>query len=252
MKLPITILSVALAGAALADFSYNDFSNTNGLQLNGVAAQATSANNDPVLRLTGLNFGTAGNAWYTTQQNVSGGFSTDFTIRAFDGQFDNGDGTFGDGHGDGFAFALTTGDTSQIGSGGDNNAMRDIVTPGGHTVGVDFRTFWGGIQFFVDGNVISDVPMANITSDATHNLHIDYAGGIWNVSIDGVAAMTQAFDLSGFGPATVGIGSGTGAADDNNDIYNWNFKNNAVPEPCSMAALALGIGALLRRRARQS
>ena len=98
---------VALAGAsapALADFTYSDFVSPANLKLNGVATlfEGGLSVTPPVAR-------SAGSAWHTQLQDVSLGFTTDFTFRVRD---KSGIGS------DGFAFVVQNSFTPDAGVSG--------------------------------------------------------------------------------------------------------------------------------------
>jgi hypothetical protein len=77
-------LFVPLLGIApvLAQVSFNDFSTPAGLQFNGVAAAPVVSGSNKVLRITPSTAGhSAGSAWFTTQQSISGGFTSVFQFQ---------------------------------------------------------------------------------------------------------------------------------------------------------------------------
>lgn len=241
-------LIAALAGAysaAHASFTYADFSSTNGLALNGTATQVSN-----FIRLTqdGVN-GQAGNMWHVHQQGVALGFTTNFNLRSFGADNPGADGV---------AFSIQGSGTSLMGNGGGDNAMGGIA----NSVMVNFQTFWNRIQlvgFNSSGNVefFTDVS-ANLLRQANGlGVSIGYNGvtKAWSVSTSMGETLNATYDLGNVvnlnsgSFAYVGLGSGTGAADDNNEITMWNME--AVPEPGTMIGLGLGASMLLRRRARK-
>ncbi len=235
MKIPILGILAGLCSIASANFDYNDFSDVSTLQMNGVASQAGST-----LRLTPLGGGQAGSAWHTTQQNVAGGFSTTFTYRGFEGS-----------GADGVAFGVQSNGTTELGSGGYDNGMDDILG----CVGVSFRSFWNEIGFFANNAEIQTISFSGLHRETPWSVQIDYDGTTkdWNIFLDSSLVMTQNFDVTSVVGSTAyaGLASGTGAADDNNDVYEWHYTET-VPEPATLSALSLAGLGLLKKKQRQA
>ncbi len=255
-----------------SDFDFSDFNSTGLLSIQGsrsgsswspvtVTPTYNYSGGAKVLRLTDLTYdlvnggSEAGTAWFGVLENVAPGFHTRVKYRGFDGQ---GSGQFGAG-GDGFAIGIQSTSSTLLGNGGDNNGMN---TP--NTVSVDFRSFWNAIDLrtwdpAANGGaggqiVVATVANINIRGDVPHVYDVNYNGTLhlWDVYDNGVNVMSQVYDptsVLGSGPSYVGLGAGTGADVDHNDILAWKFQQ--TPEPCSMIAMAgLGLGIFLKRRNR--
>lgn len=234
MKQIAVCMSVIGAAVARADFNYTDFTSTSGLTLNGTAAQAGS-----IIRLTPLGSGHAGNIWRSPQEGLTDGFVTRFRFRAFEGS-----------GADGIAFAVQDSGTNAIGSGGHLNAMEDLP----NAVGVNFQSFWNQINFFANGVVLASATFNGLHRDAPWDAEISYNGAThdWDVRLDNSSVLTTNFDVAtmlGSGTGFVGLGSGTGGADDVHDVHSWSYT--AVPEPSTLLILSpIALGLLKRRRAR--
>lgn len=145
------LVCLAMSKPSHAQIDFTDFSSTSGLQLNGNAAQATNSNNQQVLRLTpdGLT-GAVGSAWFTTQQPVSGGFTSTFTFQV----------TSALGAADGFAFVIQNAPTTplnSIGAAAGALGYGQGGNPGGapgngiqNSLAIEFDTFQNGWD--PDGN----------------------------------------------------------------------------------------------------
>jgi hypothetical protein len=104
----------------------------------------TGVNN--VLRLTPNQFFTAGSAWYNTQQNVTGAFSTTFTFQL------GGTTAGGSGNADGIAFLIQNSGTNALGPDGcgigfgDDTLIGCAPATGGITnsLAVEFNTYQNG------------------------------------------------------------------------------------------------------------
>lgn len=245
-RITLTALIVLGSVSAFADFSYSDFSSVGGLQLNGTATQMGN-----IVRLTEDQVnGQAGTMWRTSTESVGNGFSTTFTFSC--------DGV-GDIPADGIAFGIQATDASQLGVGGGDNAMGGLLS----SFRINFQSFWENIEMYsVDssGNVnyYTSVGQTGLHRATPWQARVDYDGVTkdWSVYLDNNLVLTGNYDLAtdvaliGGTDAYVGLGAGTGLGYDNNDAHAWELA--AVPEPCSLVALAgLGCG-LLRRRARAS
>ena len=123
---PLMLLAVVgVASPAMADFNYTDFSNPTGLVFNGVAQ--TFENNlsvtPPVAR-------SAGSVWHQDLQNISAGFTTDFSFRV---RHKSGTGS------DGFAFVIQNSFAQQTagngGTGVTQNTGVNALGAGGGALG---------------------------------------------------------------------------------------------------------------------
>lgn len=233
-----SLLALTLTGISAAQISFPDFSSTAGLTLNGDAAQVGNA-----IRLAPLGNGNAGTVFANEKQQVLGGFRCMFSARNFDGR-----------GADGIAFVIQNDAPTAIGTGGGSNAVEDLP----NSVGIQFRTFWQDAYLYVTDEFGGSTRIAEISGfdyargDAGWEGVIDYDGGTkdWTIQYNGATIFTGNYDLgnSFSGDAYVGFGSGTGAADDNNDLRSWSYT--PVPEPATLGALGLGLVALFRRRSR--
>jgi hypothetical protein len=277
------LLAIGLAASSVpmfADFTYNDFSSTAGLQLNGNAASV-----DNVLRLTPADFWQAGSAFSTNTVSLasSASFSTFFQFQIHD------DGGISDEDGqgaDGIVFTVQT-VSNNVGSSGGGIGYFGIP----QSLGVEFDTYNNGGGYDPNGNHVNFDYNGNFSSDATaveipERMNDD---GVWSAWVDYDGA-TQSLELRlvenstvrpadpllqanvdlasilGSTDAFVGFTSATGAAYDDHDILNWQFRQDfnpitnptgggAVPEPSTYgligAAALLGLAGL-RRRARRA
>jgi hypothetical protein len=276
------LLAIGLAASSVpmfADFTYNDFSSTSGLQLNGNAAAV-----DNVLRLTPANYWQAGSAFSTNAVSLASNasFSTYFQFRMHDA----GGASDADGWGaDGIVFTVET-TSNSVGGSGVGIGYTGIP----NSLGVEFDTWYNGSGFDPDGNHVNfdyngafspdtdAVSVANRMNDGnTWSVWIDYDGATQSLQLrlaedstirpaDPLLQSTvDLVSILGSTDAFVGFTSGTGAAFEDHDILNWQFRQDynpvipggggAVPEPSTYgmigAAALLGLVGL-RRRARRA
>jgi len=236
-------LSIAFAftvpTAALADFDYADFSSVVGLQLNGTARQTGD-----LVRMTddGI-MDQAGNMWRTDLQSVGNGFTSTFRFRC------DGD---GESPADGMAFGIQATGVDEMGNAGGDNAMVGLSG----SVVVNFQSFWDKVQIIAvdgSGSVLSfaeaDFAGLHRSTPWTAEVGYDAAAQGWTVKLDGSTVLSLQFDLVqavGSGDAYVGLGAATGLGFDNNDALSWRVQT--VPEPSTLAVLAFGASAALKRR----
>lgn len=277
------LVTIGLAASSVpmfADFTYNDFSSTAGLQLNGNAAAVGN-----VLRLTPADYWQAGSAFSTNTVSLASdaSFSTFFQFRlSTDGGISDGDGQGADG------IVFTVEPTSNsVGGSGFGIGYLGIQK----SLGVEFDTFDNGGGYDPNGNHVNFDYNGNFSSSATA-VEIPTRmndGGVWSVWVDydgatqdlelrlvegstlrPAAPLLQAtVDLGsilGTNDAFVGFTAATGAAYDNQDILNWQFRQDfnpiiptgggAVPEPSTYgligAAALLGVVGLRRRASRRA
>lgn len=243
MRRGILVFSlIAVVGAASADFTYSDFSSISGLTLNGSAHQVSN-----LVRLTddGVS-GQAGNMWDNSMHAVGNGFSTRFVFSC------DGSGTPG---ADGVCFAVSSLGTSALGNPGYENAMMGLLS----SVTVNFESFWDVIEFTATDGSGSTIGYNSVSFSGLHrstpwtaDITYDANTNDWNVYLDSSLVISSNFNLGSAVTLTngtdafVGLGAGTGAADDNNDVLSWNLQT--VPEPTTMILMASGLGALVLRR----
>lgn len=230
----LILLSLSLAGAAQANFNYSDFSSTAGLALNQDAKSV-----DGALRLTEAQNWQGGSAWTLSKQSITSGFDTSFDYH------------IGEGNGaDGLTFALHDRNTWDLGGLGGSLGFDNLH----NGYGVQFRTY---VHNKIQIGGATDNPTASIANTGLrgdHHVRITYIPGQMDVYFDGVKALTANVDLAakyGAEGAYVGFTSATGGSNDVHEIRNWTFKSGspeAVPEPASMAVLAIGAVGFLRRR----
>ncbi len=247
MKKSIALAAVLLcSGLANADFVYNNFISPPDLQLNGSAAIAGQD-----LRMTQADIsGQTGTAWHTNLQDLSNGFAESVI---FNGNGTSDIGQWGPNSGaDGLAFAFQSASTNALGNGGGDNGIGGIT----NMVALSFRTFWNDIQLYQtdsDGNIVGDVH--SIAFDFLDNQDYSFSTTYnatthdWNVFVDSTYVTTFNMDASGIfvNPVYAGLGSGTGSADNNNDVKAWAVWAEPVPEPISLVGLAL-VPILLKRK----
>lgn len=263
-----------------ADFTYSNFNSTAGLQLNGNAAAVGG-----VLRLTPADFWQAGSAFSTNTVSLSSSasFSTYFQFQIHD------DGGISDEDGQGADGIVFTVETTSNSVGGSGVGIGYTGIP--KSLGVEFDTYNNGgfdpngnhVNFDYNGNFSGadtavEIP-GRMNDDGIWSAWIDYDGAtndlelrlVENSTVRPAAPILQAtVDLAsilGSTDAYVGFTSATGAAYDDHDILNWQFRQDfnpinpipggggAVPEPSTYgligAAALLGVAGL-RRRARRA
>jgi len=217
-----------------------------------------------VLRLTPNATGTAGSAWYKTQQPVTGAFSTTFTFEL------TGSNT-GYGPADGIAFVIqnSPAGTGALGPDGCGIGFGDSSTgcapsTGGipQSLAVEFDTFQnaddpnnnhvaiqscltgpnsidviGGPCKIADKPNLSSLPVPVTLADGNvHTVEITYSGSgtkLLDVILDGNDLFPGgvSFDMTKIslnsGNAWVGFTAATGGGDDNQDILSWTFTPGA-------------------------
>jgi Legume lectin domain len=223
-----------------------------------------------VLRLTQNTTFTAGSAWYTTQQPVSGAFSTTFTFQLSGGNT-------GDSPADGIAFLIQNSGTSALGPDGCGIGFGDSssgCTPptGGITnsLAIELNTYLNqGVDTSnndvtiqncsgtgpnsvdpsctVVGGVNNNLP-STMADGNVHTMTINYSGPatkLLDVILDNTDLFPGGvvFDLTTLGltsgNAWVGFTAATGGGDDNQDILSWTFTPQAQTAVVSTNQVAI-------------
>jgi hypothetical protein len=204
------------------------------------------------LRLTPNSTFTAGSAWYTTQQPVSGAFSTTFTFQLWGGNTP-------DSPADGIAFLIQNSSNSALGPDGCGIGFGDdssgcTASSGGipNSLAIELNTYFNS---GIDPNA-NDVTIQNCSGTGpnsvdpscsiavnsnlpdtmadgnVHTMTINYSGPstkLLDVILDNVDLFPGGvvFDLTTIslnsGNAWVGFTAATGGGDDNQDILSWTF-----------------------------
>lgn len=260
--------SVALSGGWVGATTvvYNDFSNLSGMQLNGVASGASSADGS-VLRLTNALW-QSGSAFSKTPialQNDSS-FSTYFRFRISNPQGWSDD----DGQGaDGIVFVVQT-VANNLGGEGGGIGYQNIPK----SVGIEFDTWNNGgwddnsgnhVGIDLNGNIDSAVQTQTFTPRMNNGeiwyAWVDYNGvsDLMEVRLGGSgsrptsALLSYTVDLAGSGylgspNAYIGFTSGTGAAGGYHDILSWKFEDTykpiTTPEPSVLSLLFMGLAGI--------
>ena len=240
-----------------------------------VVGVGDAGNPDPsVLRLTN-NTGQSGSAFSTDTVPLAldASFSTAFTFQITDpvGIGDS------DGQGaDGLVFVVQTVANTAGGAGG------GIGYQGlGNSVGIEFDTFNNGLQDGNNGNHVGIDISGNVSSVARANVDIPSMGrlnngALWYAWVDyngasdllevrlsttssrpAAAFLSHTVDLVtvlGTTNAFVGFTSGTGSGGGDHDILSWQLNNtfDPIPEPSSMALVAVGLAMAASRAVRAS
>jgi hypothetical protein len=251
MKIQLTLAIIAIASFANADFVYNEFTSPADLQLNGTAATFGS-----VLRMTEADVsGQTATAWHTNLQDLSNGFAV---VAVFNGNGTSDLGNWGPNSGaDGLAFAFQSDSTTAIGNGGGDNGIGGIA----NMVAISYRTFWNDIKLITtdsNGDIVDE-----LTWNYNFDDNVNYAlaatwnpnSTTWNIfaglTQNGLSLVGSAnLDTSSYfaNPVYAGLGSGTGGADNNNDVLAWSVTAEAVPEPATMTVLGLAAIAAYRKK----
>ena len=257
----VMVIVVLACGVAAADnvlINYPDFSSTTGLSLQGAASKVGN-----VLRVSGTSGanGDAGSAWYTTQQPVTGGFSTTFHFQITQPQGINDDD--GNNGGDGFAFGIQNSSGTALGATGGGMGYGGIT----NSVAVEFDTFRNALIGDPNGNHISihtggtaansnledhslgiATNLPNMSDGNIHTAGILYQPGTMTVSLDGADVLTVPLNLStnlnlNSGNAWMGFTAAFSGASENHDVLSWSV--NGVPEPSSLVLVETGVLSLI-------
>jgi hypothetical protein len=241
MKIQLTVAIFAIASFAQADFVYNEFTSPADLQLNGTAATFGS-----VLRMTEADVSSqTATAWHTNLQDLNGNGTSDL-------------GNWGPNSGaDGLAFAFQSDSTSAIGNGGGDNGIGGIA----NMVAISYRTFWNDIKLITtdsNGDIVDELTWSyNFDDNVNYALAATWNPNstTWNIfaglAQNGLSLVGSAnLDTSSYfaNPVYAGLGSGTGSADNNNDVLAWSVTAEAVPEPTTMTVLGLAAIAAYRKK----
>jgi len=266
------------ASSTRADFVYNDFSSTSGLHLNGNATTgAVAPASGTVLKLTAPNFFQAGSAFTTNLTPLSNqaSFSTYFQF-----QMPNAGG-IGDEDGagaDGIVFVVQT-VSNNVGASGGGIGYQGI----GHSLGIEIDTYNNGAPGDLDGNhvgvdlngdinsVVQAHEPTRFNNGQIWNMWVDYNGTTdaldinWSQSTSRPALPQLAFSLQPYGglvgvlgqsSAYVGFTAATGSGYEDQDIVDWQFRQEfnpiGAPEPGTFTLVGVGIlglcGSAWRRR----
>lgn len=247
--MPALAFTLGATTLAQADFLYTDFSTATDITLNGDATI-----NGALLRMTVAGVTSqAATAWHNNSYtNLGNGFTMTAVFRT-EGNTETG--TWGpDSGADGLAFAFQSDSLNALGGSGGDNGVIGIP----NAIVVSFRTFWNDIQFFqLDGSgnqgpVVSESFDFVDGRDYVLGVQYDPIAESFFVTVDGDTYLTANFGTGDFGtdPLYVGLGSGTGAANGNNDVSKWSLE--VVPEPATIAVLGLGALAVARRKTRKT
>jgi hypothetical protein len=251
----------ASATPAMADISgFGDGSaytfNSNGF------GPVPSLSGSGVLTVTDLNGGEASSVFYNTAQSVSP-FNANFTYQY--------GGTSTNVPADGVTFTLQNQGLNALGGSGGGLGV-DGISP---SASIDLNLYPGsangaGTAFNINGgtaqnggNLYMSTGAVDLTSGDPIDVALSYDGTtltemLTDTSTAATFSTSYTTDLvSLLGPnAFVGFTGGTGAANSIQQISNFSFTNNAtaVPEPSSLAALAIGMLSLggLALRSRKS
>ena len=233
------LLIQAMAGSVvLADFNFPDFNSTAGLNLVGVTERVGNR-----LRLSPNKPEEVGAAWFTTKQQVAGGFETTFQF-----QITNQGGTAIELGADGFVFVIQSAGTAELGDFGGA-----IGYNGFPSVAVEFDTFPNPENNDPNNNHISvhtlnglpntqnhsasigqTTSIADLSDGSTHVVKIVYVPGTLEVFLNNLTTpvltvsvnIATALSLPG-NDAYVGFTSATGLSFETHDILSWSFDGCA-------------------------
>jgi hypothetical protein len=264
-----TAVLIAVAGSTVAwaqcptspNYTPDFSSNQTCLTLNGTPAGSgypgfytAVSGSGTVLRITPNSTDTSGSGWFSTQQPVSGAFSTTFTF-----QLSGANTSYGPA--DGIAFLIQNSATSALGPNGCGIGFGDSssgCTPptGGITnsLAIEFNTYQNPgidpnnndvtIQNCSGTGANSVDPSCTVVGGVNSNLAVTMAdGNVHSVTINYSGPSTKlldvildntdlfpggvVFDLTTIslnsGNAWVGFTAATGGGDDNQDILSWTF-----------------------------
>ena len=253
--LVMMVALMLLAGSARAQVNFPSFGAGDiGAGANQVTLNGNAVLNGATVRLTAPNIGEAGTAFYNTRQGLLSGFSTTFRYEI------SGEGQFGPA--DGLAFLVSNDPlgTNALANGGSELGFVGMT----NTLGITFDTFSEvGVRVLTSaGNELAFVPKTLAELQGVHDVRVDFqnaVGGVGDLTVFFDSAPTIAltgFDMNPYldatGTAQTGFSAGTGLLAENHDIVSWSLQTGAVaiPEPATLALIALGTVGLLAMRRR--
>jgi hypothetical protein len=260
----LLLLAVAAPSSFSQAFTYANFANTNGLVANQNSDYGPIFDGNR-LRLTREGNWQVGSVWTETQRSILR-FETEFTFRVHGGS---------DTKADGFTFTMQGMGNDALGPGGGGLGYGpEGGGPGGieNSVAIKFD-FWDnfgegwnstGIYFNGESPTVPGIDLTGtgieFVNEDPYNVRMRYDGvalevAIMNTRTFATATQLYSVDLAsyiGSDRAYLGFTAATGGANANQDILSWSYRPmQAVPEPGTVAALALGLGALATRRRRR-
>ncbi len=245
-----------------------------------VAANAAVTNGLPMmpsgsdaLGLTSDNTNEIAGAWYKTAQNMAASWTATFTWQMS---------SAANAPGDGFMFAVQDHGLNALGYGGSDKGFVDATGSRSNTIpvnpsfgaGVENYSYTNEVDIGEDGAFLLSGKAAQVSSSTLNlqtdtnpiNFTIGYSNSTDVVTISAVDSTNSADSLStnytlssslasilGQNTAYVGFTGSTGGVSEAQVFTNFNFTT-AVPEPASLAVLAVGggLGLLLIGRRRTS